>query len=500
MKLFGNTGRGRPQPKAPQPEPSRAETPRQAPPKPWQREDRVEFTQVPPPPKPPVAVVNYRSADTSWTAAPAPRKSRFWLGYWLYVVLFLAIVTGALYYVWQRLDVYEQSLPYRVMDAWLEGADTAYWREMLRRFGVGESYLDTLDFTQVDYYKKLDRYTDEEPVYGLRFGGKTMLTAALAPGEELKYGRHGWVIDLVSVVDSHLAVYAPVDAVLTVNGVPIPDDTPVQPDAQPLTLGPLEASLDLPGLAKFTLNRLFTVDGLTVTDAAGEPLELAYSTGSSYYYPPLTRDYEICAPSELTVSVNGVTLTAENSEMTSEAIDAFDGIEDVLSAVPEFVTYRVTGLVARPAVLARGSDGVAQEPAQETEERWTYSLLPDEGLRSELSDYILQVFDAYIAYLGNRGYDLYGNYARYLQYVRDGSEAADRAKRALDSIYWVKNRDTNPASVTLGPVLRYSEDCFTAQVDFTMTGSDESNGYLFVFQRSDGAWKVIRVLNTTSMV
>ena len=112
----------------------------------------------------------------------------------------------------------------------------------------------------------------------------------------------------------------------------------------------------------------------------------------------------------------------------------------------------------------------------------------------------MKVFDAYIAYLGNRGSDLYGNYDRYVSYLLPGSEAADRAKRALDSIYWVKNRDTNPASVTLGPVLRYSEDCFTAQVDFTMTGSDESNGYLFVFQRSDGAWKVIRVLNTTSMV
>ena len=105
--------------------------------------------------------------------------------------------------------------------------------------------------------------------------------------------------------------------------------------------------------------------------------------------------------------------------------------------------------------------------------------------------------------LGNRNADLYGNYRRYLSYLVPGSEAALRAEKSLDSLYWVKGRDTTLDAVSVGDVMRYGDDCFTVWLDFTrrlVDGGEDNNSYLFIFTRYNNEWRVVRVMNKTSFI
>ena len=437
-------------------------------------------------------------------AEPKKKKSRFLLGYLIYLFVFLALIAAGLTLLWQRMDAYERSRPYRPMDRLMTDTSASDWRGRLSEAGVEDSFLDTLDFGAVNYTKKLGEYTDEQPVYSIRFGKKTMLTATLAQGEDLRFGFHTWELDSLTLVNSGLTVFAPEGALVTAHGQPVGSECLVQRDAQSVTLGPLEAGrTDIPGLSKYVLDQCFAADDIAVTDAEGNVLSLGFQKGNSYYYPPLTSGYVIEAPSLATVTVNGIVLTGDNSEITGEALEDFEGLGESVPVAPEDLRYVIDGLLLRPSVTASLSDGTELLPVEETDGRWVFRLTPDEDFGASQKEYILKVFDAYIAFLGNRNADLNGNYRRYLAYLVPGSEAAERAAKSLDSLYWVKGRDVSLDGVTLGDVIRYGDDCFTAWLDFTRRideNTEDNNSYLFIFVRYNDQWRVVRVMNKTSFI
>ncbi len=500
MKLFGNSSgkhvrTGEPLP--PSETLRRASAPQQ------------EFTPPPsqnPPARSAAAVPEHPSPPPvkSRPSAPKKKKSHFLLGYLVFVVVFLALIAGGLTVLWQRMDAYERSRPYRPMDQLMGATSASDWREKLSDAGVEDSFLDTLDFSDVSYTKKLGVYSDDRPVYSIRFGKKSMLTATLAQGDELRFGYHAWEIKDMTLVDSGLTVFAPEGATVTVRGQAVGPECLVQRNAQSVSPGMFEAGrTDIPGLTKYVLNRCFTAEDVAVTDADGNALAVGYQKGNAYYYPPLTSGYVIEAPSLLTVTVNGIVLTEENSEITNKPLEDFEGLDGSVPVSPADVRYVIDGLLARPVVSAVFSDGTELSPLEEADDRWIYRLLPDEEFAASQKDYILKVFDAYIAFLGNRNADLNGNYRRYLAYLVPGSEAADRAAKSLDSLYWVKGRDVSLDGVTVGDVIRYGDDCYTAWLDFTRridADTEDNNSYLFIFVRYNDQWRVVRVMNKTSFI
>ena len=435
---------------------------------------------------------------------PPKQKGRFWTGYLIFVLAFLVIIGAGLTVLWLRMDAYERSRPYRPMDALMASTSADGWRSQLSNAGVESSFLDTLDFGAANYTKKLGDYSDEQPVYSIRFGKKTMLTAILREGAALRFGFHAWEVDSLTLVPSGLTVFVPENATLKRNGVPVGEECIAARNAQSVELGPLESGRDdIPGLTKYVLDHCYAADGITVTDAVGNTLELGMQKGKSYYYPPLTPGYVIEAPSDVTVTVNGLELTEENAEITRVPLEDFDGLGDSVPVHPADVTYVIDGLVAVPEVQAAFADGSPLTPVEVTEDRWTFRLMPDRAFGAAQEEYILKVFDAYIAFLGNRNGDLNGNYRRYLAYLVPGSEAASRAEKSLASLYWVQGRDTTLEAVTVGDVMCYGDACFTAWLDFTrrlLDGGEDNASYLFLFVRYNNEWRVVRVMNKTSFI
>ena len=431
-----------------------------------------------------------------------PKKINwFAICFTIYLLILIAVLGSALQLLWNRMDVYERSRPHKAMDALMASTTAEGWHDILAGHGISDHYIDTLDLNNAVYYKDINRYTDAVPAYGIRFGDTRMLYVTLQPGEALDFDSFAWEVQSTEPVKSGLCIYAPADAVITVDGQPIGAEYMTQENAQPLSVGPYEEGrTDIPSLAKYELDHVFDNSGVAVTDAEGRPLELSHETGKSSYYAPLMEDYSITAPTGVTIYVNGIALS-ESDAVEVEPNSDFSGIEDSVSAVPGTLRYELTGLVLRPEITAEAAGGTALTAAED-ENSFLFTREHDEALAAEQEAYILETFDAYIAFSGNRGDRLMTNYSHYLSYLVPGSEAAERAVSALESLSWISGRDKSLVSCALGEVIAYTDDMFTAQIDFTMKAdeTENANSYLFVFVRYEDSWKVVRILNKTSFL
>ncbi len=443
------------------------------------------------------------------TPAGKKKKSSFVKGYVIYVIVMLAVIIAGLTFLWDRMDVYERSRPARAVEAWFAENTPADWKQLLLDAGFEAAYVEGLDLTAPEYYKRLGVYTDEIPVYNISFGSRRpMLTAQLKKGESLGFGSHRWVLDSVGAVDSGFTVFAPDGAKVLLNGVPVGQDCLVQRDAQKLTLSVFEENrTDIHGLTKYVLNRSFTAEGVTVIDAEGNELAPAYSADNACYYAPLTTTCRIIVPMGAVVTVNGVPLSGENAAAETTAVRSdefkiFEGIESSLPFTWETAyrtTWTVEDLVAAPEVAAAMPDGTALQ-AETAGGVWDFptprAATPDDALKAELHDYIMEVFDAHMAYLGNRDDDLAGNYSRFSKYLVPGSEAQTQAVGAQISLVWYHDMDTRP-NAELKEVLRYAPDCFTARVEFADGSLREGQIYhnIYIFVRYGDGWRVVRIVN-----
>lgn len=429
------------------------------------------------------------------------KKNKFAVGFMIYMLALLLIVLGGLALLWRRMDVYEQSRPEHEMEALLAaGSDGAYWREILIGKGVSEHYVDTLELDRASFYKRMEFYTDSEPVYGVRFGNENMLIVRLREGRKLSFGYYLWQIGSIDVVESSLCIYAPADAVIRVHGRELGRDCLVQENVQELSLSIFERNRqDIEGLAKYQPGNVYDMEGVTVEDSSGNLLELSYSSGKSFYYPPLMDDYTITVPSGSSVTVNGIVLDGENAE-TETTMDAdFEGIEDFLPFVPEQSVYRLSGLIMPPEITVETAGGNHLVSSGEGR-NYLYEI--EDEIPEELAGYVMKAFDAYIAYSGNRNSETDQNYNRYMAYLVPGSEAAVRARKAKMSVIWMPERDTRLKSAGISRYIAYSDEFFSCQINYSLVDDEKenANAYLFIFCKYNGEWRIVRVLNKTSFL
>lgn len=425
------------------------------------------------------------------------RRDNFAIGFIIYMAVLFLVIMGGLALLWFRMDAYEKSRPDNELKKLVRETDSGYWRRLLVEKGLDEKYVNTIDLESVSFHKKMGFYTDSEPVYGISFGNAEMLLARFRHGEELSFGYNAWEIGDISLSGSGLCVYVPQEAVIRVDGKEIGNEYLAQENAQGLQLGIFDENREnAPHLSKYELNDVYGMEGVTVEDGKGNELEVSYSSGTSYYYAPYTSDYKIIVPAGSEVTVNDILLTKDNAKIETVKNKDFEGIEEYVPFVPEQTAYIIEGLVMPPEVKAAAKDGKELEL---TAEGTNYIYDIKNTLPGELSNHILNVFDAYTAYLGNRNKNSMANYSRYASYLLPGSEAAERASQAQSSIRYASYVKTK--SVNIDSYTPYSDDMFTSRVNFELEKGGETgevNSYLFIFVKSNGAWKVVRVLNKTA--
>ena len=424
------------------------------------------------------------------------KKSRFGIWMVLYSAVFLAISAALLGVLWHRLDVFEASRPDTAFAEWM-AVNKGGIRGKMESMGIEKSFLDTLDFDNVTYYKKLDEYTEQSPAYGIRLGKRTYLTAFLAPDEALDYDSNTWRVSELKVIPSELCVYIPDDAALYISGVSADEKYAAEKNAQSIQLSVLEsARADILGLKKYALTDVYGMENVKVLSANGEELAPSVVSGESYYFAPVESDYKIVAPGEFAVYVNDIRLDDGNSEILSEKLGDFEGVEDMIPYVPVVNTYIVRGLIAEPYIRAESYDGSVPEPVSNENGFIVYELAEDAAFKADVSQRITDAFRAYVNFSGNKNKDFQTNLNNYLKFLVPNSEAARRAKSAGSSLLWVNGRDTTLGSSEIASVIRYGEDMFTAEMKFTIkTAPETDHSVLFLFVRYEDSWRIVRVLN-----
>ena len=210
----------------------------------------------------------------------------FWQIYGLTVAMILIVMGAYLGYIWRSLYLYEDSMPYRVLDQYCqpvirgglpklliyEAAKPAKYESSLERDAYIRSFLGD---SALRYYREPAESGTDKDVY-LFEAGDTVLAAMTL--EKIHEGRFGlWEIvkeEIRMPIYGRLAILAPREAAVEANGVSLFNEDKVSASrlAQEWELPSWEAE-DISDLDAYILTNLYKKPEITAVDSYGNPLE-----------------------------------------------------------------------------------------------------------------------------------------------------------------------------------------------------------------------------------
>ena len=353
------------------------------------------------------------------TAAVKPRNRwRRFLLIWAGLLLLIGLIGCILLY--RYVGIYEITRPEVRMDALMESMDAEQWLDAAAEnldFEVSEfqdaqalykSYRDSLTLDQPLSYRSSKKDSDSDTaVFVVRSGAANLCRVELIPGESAYgFGRHDWQLGRVStgdITDSLQSAAVSVTALagqeILLNGVPLGEAYLVEKQLPIEDLSPLEQRMETPpAYVRYQVSPLY--GEIRVTDAEGQELFPAAESGAGRLAynaaPGGVYAVSISAPEDVIVTVNGVTLSADDAVSGSEG--ALSGLEYYTEgAAYQTLQYQFDGLYTAPTVTARDADGQALEPLSADGTHLVF-LHKDPAAAEELRPIAEAFFTAYLTY------------------------------------------------------------------------------------------------------
>lgn len=481
------------------------------------------------------------------SAEPAPKRAK--KGIYLRVLLIwcaailLAGAAGCVV-LYRYLDAYEAALPEHVMDALLLNTPPEEWQERVRKgiardvseFDDGEAIFSgyaeaLLGEGEYAYRRDAQRSEADAPVYTVSLAGLDLCRVTLAPDPEsrLGFGRHYWLVEAVepcpalgNLTGVTVEIDAPPGEAVYLNGRMIGAEY-ITDDALPCPNAPaIEERFSDP--ARYVRYRVDALYGdVRVTDKTG--LEYAPTVSENdvvrYVLPgSMTYSVTVQAPSDVTVTLCGAELTAEDATLVNAGI--LKGLESYTGeAAYETYTYAFSGLYTEPAVTARDASGQELAPLLGENGKITFFHVQDENLYTSQRDTVRAFFNAYVNYSADPFFgdlsvtkemlddpeeeipdqvaESMRRYYRLLDRVQWGSELYQYIVNSTDAMVWASHTRVNYNELTFTDFSYVGEDCFVCtvryQADFAASAWYESytydmqNAYEIAFVRAPwGSW------------
>ncbi|MDE6662022.1 MAG: hypothetical protein K2K46_01640 [Lachnospiraceae bacterium] len=225
------------------------------------------------------------------------------------------------------------------------------------------------------------------------------------------------------------------------------------------------------------------------TASYGLPL---WETGSIELLPMTTKEYELVAPSAVTVTVNGITVTEDALEESGIRGTAEEYLE-AYTQIPSYSQYDLGQFYGEPEIYGTNEAGEPVDISYDEKEHcYRADFGGNEILKEEVEDYVIQAVTDYAMYVSN---DM--AYNSLDKYFPAGSKLLMGIKSNQRQWYddhrrpEVKNQKITEFTV-------YSEDAFSAQVyleqhmyvDFSKNTEVVVTDLHVYFVKIDGAWKV----------
>ncbi len=218
--------------------------------------------------------------------ASKPRRSKFWGIYLIVVVVILAIIAGALFYLWQMMGAYEESTP----EYALQSLDTVFsadqYEVLAQNAGIENSPYEPNDVRSAALQEELNGgelqsarmaggSSETEQSYQVKAGDTVIGSFTLAYADEGMFGY--WQIVQPQINPSmwgEVTVRVPSTAQLFVNGTAAGEETVLQTSLPYQMLNKLPEDIVQPVQTEYQISNLTSAPQLSAIDENGMELSI----------------------------------------------------------------------------------------------------------------------------------------------------------------------------------------------------------------------------------
>ncbi|MBD5444292.1 MAG: hypothetical protein HDR29_01945 [Lachnospiraceae bacterium] len=225
------------------------------------------------------------------------------------------------------------------------------------------------------------------------------------------------------------------------------------------------------------------------TASYGLPL---WEIGSIELLPMATKEYELIAPSTVTVTVNGITVTEDALEESGIRGTAEEYLE-AYTEIPSYSRYDLGQFYGEPEISGVNEAGEPVDISYDEKEHcYKAGFGGNEILKKEVEDYVIQMMTDYAMYVSNDlAYNSLDKYFPSKSPLLAGIKQVQRQWYDAHRKPEVKNQEITEFTL-------YSEDAFSAQVyleqhiyiDFSKKTEIVVTDMHVYFVKIDGEWKV----------
>ncbi len=438
----------------------------------------------------------------------------------IYILVFALLAAGGVYFLNGYLESYEKSRPVHYMERLMQNfTDEDWFALMLEHFDIPISEFENVEDIQAAYEeaiidpnseikfrKKIGVYTDEEPVYAISAGSRDIMLFHLesdktrSAGNGFYYWKPGDIEVLANgsgLSSATIEVEAPKGAALLLNGKPVSDRYIVD-DHVPYTLSELEERFsEHPFKNRYEISGLYLNYELKIGDSILEP----YDESDNHYYYRVDADHtyslKITAMSDMTVTVNGAELLAEDA-VFQEDYPVLKGLSAYVESVPQIYTWKYSGLLTEPQITATDSLGKSLEPKVNEDGSYEFSYQPSKELEESVGPRALEFMKAYIKYAADDGNNTDSNYYKVVSYVlKDSDLRTTLYSSYIGGMHWGGVLSYTVNDVGVRDFISYGENCFSCVGYFDITQVTHyetksiNNVYTLIFVKSGGTWYAV---------
>ncbi|MDD3971924.1 MAG: hypothetical protein PHC31_08425 [Clostridia bacterium] len=454
------------------------------------------------------------------------QKKKFIKGLAIYSACFIVVILIGLALFWQYMKSYELSRPENFMNEFVKTVDDNTIRTMMTEnekieaseFEDIKTIYDQLFFSNLKneeykYRKMPGQYTDTSPVYIIYTDSADLCKVVLtSKGDNTaKFGFNLWQADTFTVLDSvlnpeqkTLSITVPKLADVYVNDIEVSDsyvtDSSVAYSGYEDVIQPFD---ERPTGKRYEIPGIYLEADILVKDYKGITLELNRA-GNEYVYPLVIKEtlsYNITAPKEAKVYINGILLTAEYIENSEEYYAGFDNLV-TYTQIPPLNRYLVENLYSEPNIECYGEDGLTLEKIEASDKKnIIYHYSESEKLKADYEQYALGFAKVYINFTTNATGDIWGYFPTLNAYLIQDSVLQTRLKSAIPSLYWVMGSTLEYNYLNVTDFRPISETCFTCQMSFSATQKTYyetktlEDSFELVFMLYNNKWRVADMLS-----
>lgn len=404
------------------------------------------------------------------------KRSGFWKAFLIYALVLLVVFAAALTVFWFYIASFEKSRPELTAKEYTDVQSADFWRKGVAEAIRAGNEFERKELSAKDYgidlsdgfelSQRREKSPDENSEsYVLSVGGANIARLTLKKSGSAGFGFSTWVVAKCEFLAGNartLTIVAPDYAVVTVNGVAVPEkyitdresvfevETEHPFDRMPSGVtytvadlhGPLEAKAD---------------DGEGTELKAGEP-----KGGAITFLPAALRSFRCCAPAGTEVRVNGEALP--DSYANVQISDMMEELSRYMDNSAVF--YSCDGLMSEPELSCADAQGRELEPI--IMDDGLISFVPESSalLPLDMTPTVEGFIRSYVAFSANLEDDIEKNYERLAAYLVSGTELASRIYQTQEALYWVGGASVRYNSLDIHDYIPLGSGCAACLVDY----------------------------------